>query len=228
MSEPEKKRPLLVPGTVAFAIVGAIVVAAALSTINLWGSSGGSADPLIKDPQVLRPGDLRLSESSTDRTEFVAFMDFECERCAAFYPYIDQLQRMYAGEVTFAIRHFPEAGHTSAVDAALAVEVAARQGKLEQMAGKLYETQSDWGEAVDSQREVFAAYARQLGLNMKRYRADIDDPQLRARVAFDRREGMALGLGSAPGLFLDGESYLLPESFVDMQEDINSMLEESA
>ncbi len=225
MSEPEKKRPLLVPGTVAFAIVGAIVVAAALSTINLWGSSGSSADPLVKNPQVLRAGDLRLSESPTDQTEFVAFLDFECERCAALYPYIGQLQRLYEGEVTFAIRHFPEPGHASAVDAALTVEAAARQGMLEQMAGKLYETQSEWGEAIDSQREVFAAYARQLGLNMKRYWADVDDPELKARIAFDLREGMALGLGSAPGLFLGGESYRLPESFVDMQEEINAELE---
>ncbi|MEZ5077177.1 MAG: thioredoxin domain-containing protein [Solirubrobacterales bacterium] len=225
MTEPQEKRPLLVPGTVAFAVVGAIVVAAALSTLNLWGSSGSSADPLVKDPQVLRPGDLRLSESPTDRTEFVAFLDFECERCAALYPYLDQLQRKYAGEVTFAIRHFPEAGHASAVDAALAVEAAARQGKLAEMAWMLYETQSEWGEAMDSQREVFAGFARQLGLDMKRYRADVDDPRLRARVAFDRREGMALGLGSAPGLFLDGRSYMLPESFVDMQEEINTVLE---
>ncbi len=225
MSEAERKRPLLVPGTVAFAVVGAIVVAAALSTINLWGSSGSSAEPLVKNPQVLRPGDLRLSETPTDRTEFVAFMDFECERCAALYPYIDQLQRTYAGEVTFAIRHFPEAGHASAVDAALAVEAAARQGKLGQMASKLYETQSDWGEAMESQREVFAGFARELGLNMKRYREDLSDPRLGARIAFDRREGMALGLASAPGLFLDGESYLLPESFVDLQEEINAALE---
>jgi protein-disulfide isomerase len=202
-----------------------VVVAAALSTINLWGSSGSSAEPLVENPQVLRPGDLRLSETPRDRTELVAFMDFECERCAALYPYLDQLRRKYAGEVTFAIRHFPEAGHASAVDAALAVEAAARQDRLGQMAWKLYATQGEWGEAMDSQRETFAAYARQLGLDMKRYWADVDDPGLRARVAFDRREGMALGLGSAPGLFLDGESYLLPESFVDMQEEIDAELE---
>jgi len=76
-----------------------------------------------------------------------------------------------------------------------------------------------------SQRATFAAYARQLGLNMRRYRADIDDPRLRARVEFDRREGISLGVDSAPSLFLDGESYTLPESFVDMQEEINTVLE---
>jgi len=141
MSEPREKRPLLMPGTVAFAVVGAVVVAAALSTLNLWGSTGRPAEPPVTNPQVLRPGDLRLSESPTDRTELVAFMDFECRGCAALYPYLDQLRRMYAGEVTVAIRHFPDAGNASAVDAALAVEAAARQGKLGEMAWKLYETQ---------------------------------------------------------------------------------------
>jgi len=224
VSEPER-RPLLVPGTVVFAVVGAVVVAAALSTINLWGESGERAMPGIPDPQVLRADDLRLAETPGDRTELVAFMDFECETCAALYPYLDQLRNKYAGEVTFAIRHFPEAGHASAVDAALAVEAAARQGKLEAMYRQLYDTQSEWGEAMESQREVFAGFARDLGLDMKRYRADLGDPRLRERVGFDRREGMALGVSAAPGLFLGGERFTLPESFPEVLEAIDAELE---
>lgn len=220
-----EKRPLLLPGTVAFVVVGAVVVSAVLSTLNLWGSSQGAGTETVANPQVLRPSSLRLVETPGDRVAFVAFLDFECERCAVLYPYIDQLREMYAGEVTFAIRHFPEAGHASAVDAALAVEAAARQGKLGLMARKLYETQSEWGEARESQREVFVSFARELGLNTRRFRADLDDPRLKARVGFDRREGMALGVASAPGLFLGGESYALPESFVDMQEEIDAELE---
>ena len=220
-----EKRPLLLPGTVAFAVVGAIVVSAVLSTLNLWGSPRGASTEAVANPQVLRPSNLRLVKTPGDRAAFVAFLDFECERCAALYPYIDQLRAMYAGEVTFAIRHFPEAGHASAVDAALAVEAAARQGKLGSMARKLYETQNEWGEASESQREVFVSFARQLGLDMKRFRADLSDSRLKARVGFDRREGMALGVASAPGLFLGGKSYALPESFVDMQEDIDAELE---
>lgn len=220
-----EKRPLLLPGTVAFALVGAIVVSAVLSTLNLWGSSRDAGTEAVANPQVLRPSSLRLVETPGDRVAFVAFLDFECESCAALYPYIDQLREMYAGEVTFAIRHFPEEEHASAVDAGLAVEAAARQGKLGLMARKLYETQSEWGEARESQREVFVSFARELGLDVRRFRADLGNPRLKSRVGFDRREGMALGVSSAPGLFLGGESYALPESFVDMQEEIDAELE---
>ena len=220
-----EKRPLLLPGTVAFTAVGAVVVAAVLSTLDLWGSSPKAGTDPVSNPQVLRPGDLRLSETASDEVTFVAFLDFECERCAVLYPYIEQLRGMYAGEVTFAIRHFPEAGHASALDAALAVEAAARQDKLAAMARKLYGTRSEWGEGRRSQRDVFVSFARELGLDMGRFRADLNDPGLRARVEFDREEGAALGLESAPGLFLDGEPYALPESFVDMQEEIDAELE---
>lgn len=219
------RRPLLLAGAVAFAVVGALVVSAVLSTLNLWGSPQGASTEAVARSQVLRPSNLRLVERPSDRAAFVAFLDFECERCAALYPYIDQLSEMYAGEVTFAIRHFPEQGHASAVDAALAVEAAARQGKLGLMVRKLYETQSEWGEANASQSKVFVTFARELGLDPRRFRADLSDPGLKARVEFDRREGMALGVTSAPGLFLGGKSYALPESFVDMQEEIDAELE---
>lgn len=93
---------------------------------------------------------------------FTEFLDFECEPCAAALPAIEQLRQEYAGRVTFNIRYFPIESHKNARNAAIAVEAAAQQGKLEAMYKKMFETQPSWGEQDDSKAAVFRGFAQGL------------------------------------------------------------------
>lgn len=206
---------LALGGTVALAVGGSSSEESQTAS-GSGGTDGGA-------PQVIRADSHRLSTAPEGQPVLVEFLDFECEGCGALYPIMEQLRSEYDSEVTFAIRYFPNEGHFNAMNAALAVEAAARQGKLEEMYEKMFETQAEWGEAGESKAAVFEGYAQELGLDMAQYRRDIADPKVAERIERDRDEGLALGVEGTPWLFLDGEP-LTPESHEQLKAGLDAAL----
>ena len=70
---------------------------------------------------------------------------------------------------------------------------------------RLFETQTEWGEAQESRADVFRGFAEELGLDLAAYDATVADPATLARVQSDFEEGRALGVSSTPTFFVDGE-----------------------
>jgi len=155
--------------------------------------------------QVVRENSHRLNTVPDSTVTFVEFLDFECEGCRAVYPEIEKARAEYGDRVNFVIRYFPLPGHANAVNAALAVEAAAQQGRLEDMYTILYRSQAEWGERQESQAELFRGLAEELGFNMGAYDAAIADPATAARVELDRGDAEGLGLQGTPSFFLNGE-----------------------
>ncbi len=162
-------------------------------------ASGGDAPAVVNDETHV------INQARDEQAVLVEFLDFECEACRAFYPAVEQLRADYPDELTLAIRYFPIPSHANAQNAAIAVEAAARQGQLERMYQRMYETQADWGEKSDSQAAVFRGFAEDLGLDLKQYDADVADPEVAARVQRDFDDGRALGVQGTPTFFLDGQ-----------------------
>lgn len=201
---------------VAALVLAGVVVFAVAGSSEEGGTESASAE-------VIRTDSHRLSSAPEEAPVLVEFLDFECEGCGALYPIMEELRSEYEGEITFAIRYFPNEGHFNAMNAALAVEAAARQGKLEEMYEKMFETQGEWGEAQESKAAVFAGFARELGLDMARYQREIADPKVAERIERERDEGLALGVEGTPSLFLDGEP-LAPESHEQLKAEIDAAL----
>jgi protein-disulfide isomerase len=111
------------------------------------------------------------------------------------------------------------------ITAALASEAAANQGKFEPMYKRLFETVGEWGHKEDSQEEYFAGLARDLGLDMNQYSADVKDPATRARVDQSTKDGTALGVQGTPTFFLNGER-LNPRTAQDLQAAFDNALDE--
>ena len=154
----------------------------------------------------------------------VEFLDFECEACGAFYPYVEELRAEYGDRVTFAFRYFPLPGHGNSVNAAVAVEAAARQGRLEDMYGALFTTQAQWGEkGQESQAPFFRQLAEELGLDLAQYDLDVADPDVLARVQSDFEAGVALQVQSTPSFFLNDERLTL-QSFDDLRIALDSAI----
>lgn len=171
---------------------------------------------------VVRASDARrLGPQGTSGVTFTEFLDFECESCAAAFPVIEQLRDEYAGRVTFVLRYFPIEHHKNALNAAVAVEAAHRQGKLEAMYKRMYDTQLSWGEKQDSQAPVFRGFAKDLGLNLRRFDADVASPKTEARIRQDIKAGQALGVQGTPTFFLD-EQRIEPQSFEDLRAKLDA------
>ena len=170
---------------------------------------------------VVREDSHVLSDAGEGAPVLVEFLDFECESCRAAFPFVEQLRQEFAGELTFVVRYFPIPSHANAMNAAVAVEAAAQQGRFEDMYTRMYQTQSEWGEQQDSKAPLFRQFAQDLGLDMAAYDAAVADPATQQRVEQDRQDGMALGVQGTPTFFLDGE-LLQPTSEGDFRAQIDA------
>lgn len=182
-------------------------------------------NPVTSLPSTLRDDTHILNEGAGD-VVLVEFLDFECEACGAFYPYVEELREEFGDEVTFAFRYFPLPSHGNSMNAAIAVEAASRQDALEPMYNRLFETQIEWGErGEESMAALFRTYAEELGLDVAQFDADVADPAVRARVQSDFDDGVALNVTSTPSFFLN-DQYLELTSFEDLRAAIEAALAE--
>lgn len=70
---------------------------------------------------------------------------------------------------------------------------------------------------------MFRDYAAQLGLDMTAYDTAVADPATEERVRSDFEEGRALGVGSTPTFFVDGEPLVI-ERWNDLEAAIEAAL----
>ena len=195
------------------AVVALVVAAALLIAIVVYnGTRTDQTQPLAADPtvapgsaEVVRENTRYLDRVGEDAVTVVEFLDFECESCAAMYPYVEQVREKYAGQINVAVRYFPIPSHRNSEIAAVAVEAAAEQGQLEAMYARMYETQAQWGEKQESEAALFRSFAEELGLDMAAFDEVVADPATLTRVVADRAEGTALGVSGTPTFFVDGQ-----------------------
>lgn len=206
-------------------IILGIAVAAGLIWYAVFTASKPEPNALqpVGDAQLVREDSHRVTNPAVEKAQLVEFLDFECESCRAAEPLVQELKQEYGDRITFVHRYFPLPGHANSGPADLAVEAAARQGKYEQMAAKLFESQPQWGEKRDSQATLFRTYAQELGLDLSQYDATIADEATKDRILQDVADGKALGVTGTPTFFLNGQKLTL-----NSEEQFRQLLEEAA
>ena len=132
------------------------------------------------------------------------FGDFQCPPCGLFHPILQEMKRQFGDQLQVTFREFPLAPtHQHAIAAASAAEAAGLQGKFWEMHDLLYEHQKDWKDAFDV-RPIFEGYAKQIGINVERYKQDVNSDQVARRITQDGNRGHALGVKGTPTVFLNG------------------------
>ena len=220
-SKPPRRRRML---WINLAAIGAVILISVITVLAMSNSSVTGA-PEVDDPEVVREDSHVLGEPGSGNAVLVEFLDFECEACGAAYPFIESLRERYDGQVTFVARYFPIPSHKNALNAALAAEAAAQQGKFEQMYAKLFDTQAEWGEQQQSNAPLFRSFAEEIGLDLEQFDRDVADPATRERVLADQADGTALGVQGTPTFFLNGEKLEL-QSAEDLVQAIDAALAE--
>ncbi|MDX2090155.1 MAG: thioredoxin domain-containing protein [Kofleriaceae bacterium] len=126
----------------------------------------------------------------------VTWSDFACGHCYRVQPTLDALNKLYPEQIRWVHRTMPlDEDDTTAAEAALA---AAAQGRFRPMSDRLYAM----GGRVD--RAAVELIARELGLDMVRFRADLDARTYRAQIATDLAEARKLGVTGTPTFFVNG------------------------
>lgn len=131
----------------------------------------------------------------------VVFSDFQCPFCARVLPTLASLEQRYGRDLRLVFRHNPLPFHQDAMLAAqAAVEAFVQRGSpgFWAMHDLLFANQRALARA-DLER-----YAQQAGLDMRRFRAALDQQAHRARVEADMDAARALGALGTPTFFING------------------------
>jgi protein-disulfide isomerase len=133
------------------------------------------------------------------RVVVVEYGDFECPGCkvAATTPAL--FMDRFPSQVHFIFRHFPlEEAHPHALLAAEASEAAGAQGKFWQMHDVLFRNQAHLKSAN------LQHYASELGLDMARYKAEMDDHIYLQKVREHIAGGRLSHIRATPTFFVNG------------------------
>jgi hypothetical protein len=111
--------------------------------------------------------------------------------------------------------------HQNAMPAAEAAMAAHAQGKFWEMYDKLFEN------VQSLNRETFERIAQEIGLNMTRFRADLDNHTHQARIQEDQQHAQSLGARGTPAFFVNGRKLRGAQPFEGFKTIIDAELEKA-
>ena len=135
------------------------------------------------------------------------FGDFQCPPCSGMAGVLEKAEQEYGSRLRVIFHHFPLAIHAHAREASLAAEAAGKQGRFWEMHDVLYREQAVWSKAPDAP-SLFQSYAGTIKLDRDRFKNDLADPEVAARIDADQKLGASRGVTSTPTLFVN--TVLLP------------------
>ncbi|HEX8723503.1 MAG TPA: thioredoxin domain-containing protein [Pyrinomonadaceae bacterium] len=221
-----------------FIIIGVVLVAVIAAVVLMSRAGGGGTDAPATQaganasaPQQPRqpaaagaPSPYTRGGASASVT-LEEFSDFQCPACGNLEPGLRRVVKDYGERVRLVFRNFPLSMHKYAFLAARAAEAAGQQGKFWEMHDALYDSQKEWSEAMEP-RVQFVAYATRLGLDVERFKADMERQDLADRIKADYARGMSLGVKGTPTVYLNGRE-LVPGKLVtedDLRREIDAAL----
>jgi len=143
------------------------------------------------------------------------YADFQCPACREETNLVARAWPRIREKVAFVFRHYPLDIHNHAFTAARYAEAAAKQGKFWEMHDILYADQALWS-AVDDPLPFFDGYATQLSLNVEQLHADMDLPEVRAKILADQRGGTRARVLGTPTIFINGRPIPNPATPADL------------
>ena len=131
------------------------------------------------------------------------FAEFKCTYCVALSPVLKRLVDDSNGRVRLFFKHFPLKTHPGTFFSSRAAQAAHRQGKFWEMYELLYKDFSK------QNMEEVVEYARNLGMDVDRFKADLEDPKIEDLIERDKMEGVRAKVTGTPTLFINGKMYVL-------------------
>ncbi len=142
----------------------------------------------------------------------VEFADFECPFCQKMAPELDALWEKHKDKVLFVYKFMPLSMHPHSEIAARAAIAAQMQGKFWAMHHQLFAN----GQRLE--QSDLDSYAKSIGLDVARFRADMQSAATTARLEADRKLADQLGVKGTPTIYIDGRPY-------DLKVDIEQWVE---
>jgi len=167
------------------------------------GSQASPADqPVVNGVPGAEPAHTHGPENAPVKLE--EFGDFECPPCGLFHPILKQMEEEFGDKLHVTFREFPLVPtHQHALAAASAAEAAGLQGKFWEMHHIIYDHQKEWSKQFDV-RPIFEGYAKEIGLDVDRFKKDVDSDAVANRIMQDGKRGHSMGVKGTPTVFING------------------------
>lgn len=143
------------------------------------------------------------------------YADFQCPACREETNLIARAWPRISDKVALVFRHYPLDTHNHAFTAARYAEAAAKQGRFWEMHDMLYADQALWS-VVEDPLPFFDDYATRLSLNVEQLHADMELPEVRAKIVADQRGGTRARVVGTPTMFINGRPIPNPGSPADL------------
>jgi protein-disulfide isomerase len=147
------------------------------------------------------------------------FAEFKCTYCVALSPVLKKIVADSNGMVRLFFKHFPLKNHPGTFFSSRAAQAAHEQGKFWGMYDLLYKDFNKQG------MEDVLEYARTLGMDVERYKKDLQDPKIEDIVERDKMEGVRAKVIGTPTLFINGRLYYLRHEEDFLKDMINEEAE---
>ncbi|HAN30524.1 MAG TPA: hypothetical protein DCQ06_02910, partial [Myxococcales bacterium] len=150
---------------------------------------------------------------ATSKVDVVIFSDFQCPFCRRMHGPLKSLQAHYGVRIYY--KHYPlRQTHEYAEGAARAAWAAQQQGKFWLMHDTLFDQD-------DLKWSAVKGYAKKIGLDMKRFIADVKDAKSKDAVEQDYQDGQDAQVDGTPTFFVNGRR---AETLEQLQSTIREQL----
>jgi len=157
--------------------------------------------PVLDPPVKLNIAGAPFKGPDQAKVTIVEFSDFQCPYCAKAATEAAQVVAKFPTQVKLVFKQFPLEDHSQAALAAEASLAAQAQGKFWQLHDKMY------ANFRMINRARINVWATEVGLDMNRFRADLDGHKFAARVKAEEQEGEVAGVEGTPTFYINGKKF---------------------
>jgi protein-disulfide isomerase len=159
------------------------------------------APKLLEDPVPIPTLGAPAAGPANAPITLVEFSDFQCPYCSKAVMQINATLKAYPNDVRLIFKQYPLDSHPAAAISAAASLAAHAQGKFWPMHDVMFANRQKLS------RQAILAWAKDIGLDMKRFTADLDSESIRKTVLRDQADGDKAGVEGTPTVFLNGQKY---------------------
>ena len=149
------------------------------------------------------------------------FSDFQCPFCKRVEPTVKEILQKYPNDVAVVFINQPLPFHEHAMEAAQAFQAAHRQGKAWPMHDKMYDNNT----ALE--RANLEKYAQEIGLNVAKFKKDMDDPKIKEEIAEHQKLATSVGANGTPTFFINGRQLVGAQPFAEFQKIIDEEIKKA-
>jgi protein-disulfide isomerase len=158
------------------------------------------------------------------KATIVVYACARCPFCARLVPALHQsvTSGRLQGKAKLYLRPFPIRNHANSTVAAMALMAANQLGRFWDMVLYLYSNFDRFDPAK------LPDWAASVGLDREKFRALLDDPALREKLAGSKKEGVRNKVEVTPTIFIDGRRYQASLDRETIEDFVEERLEQAA